>query len=211
MGTDAPCGEAAASGVGRLRPATRADVAALSDSLADAFYDDPIWGWLMPEARSRRARLRRFYEVELRHVALRRGRAWTTEDLRGAAISTPPGAWRVPPRAMVLQAFCGLRLGRAARLLPVVESRHPRVPHYYFPHIGVAPPAQGNGIGNALISRTLERCDREGRHAYLEASSERSAALYERLGFRIVEELRAGGSPPLRLMLREPGEVGDAR
>ena len=210
MGPEFPAGDAATEDVGKLRPATRADVAGLRDSLADAFYDDPIWGWLMPEGRTRRARLRRFYEVELRHVALRRGRAWTTDDLSGAAISTPPGAWRVPPRAMLLQAFCGLSLGRAARLLPVVESRHPRLPHYYFPHIGVAPPAQGKGIGNALVRRTLERCDREGRHAYLEASSERSAALYERLGFRIVEELRVAGSPPLRLMLREPCG-GDAR
>jgi hypothetical protein len=30
---------------------------------------------------------------------------------------------------------------------------------------------------------TLDRCDADGVSAYLEASSERSAALYERLGF----------------------------
>ena len=47
-----------------------------------------------------------------------------------------------------------------------------------------------------------ERCDRERLPAYLEASSERSAALYERLGFRTTSELRVAGSPLLRLMLR---------
>lgn len=196
---------------GELRSATRGDVGILSDALAGAFYEDPIWAWLMPDGRNRRARLRRFYRVELVHVALSRGRAWTTEDLCGAAISTPPGSWRVPPRAMALQAICGLSLRRAARLLPMVEGRHPRFPHYYFPHIGVAPHAQGNGLGTVLIGRTLERCDRECCHAYLEASSERSAALYERLGFRVVEELRVGGSPPLWLMLREPRDGGEAR
>jgi hypothetical protein len=40
--------------------------------------------------------------------------------------------------------------------------------------------------------------------AYLEASSERNAALYERLGFQCAEVLRFAGSPPLRLMLRPP-------
>jgi RimJ/RimL family protein N-acetyltransferase len=55
-----------------------------------------------------------------------------------------------------------------------------------------------------LLSPTLARCDRDGLPAYLEASSERSAALYERLGFEHVRELRLAGSPPLWLMLRPP-------
>jgi len=54
----------------------------------------------------------------------------------------------------------------------------------------------------------VERCDREGLPAYLEASSERSAALYERLGFEVIDELRVGGSPPLRMMLRASGRGG---
>lgn len=60
------------------------------------------------------------------------------------------------------------------------------------------------GLGSALMRPTLERCDREGLPAYLEASSERNAALYERLGFELIRELRVAGSPPLRLMARPP-------
>jgi len=48
----------------------------------------------------------------------------------------------------------------------------------------------------------LDRCDQEGLPAYIEASSERSAALYERLGFQHIKELRVGDSPPLWLMIR---------
>jgi cytochrome P450 family 135 len=44
----------------------------------------------------------------------------------------------------------------------------------------------------------------EGLPAYIEASSERNAALYERRGFRLIRELRAGGCSPLRLMLSPP-------
>lgn len=188
-----------------LRVATGDDVSGLADVLADAFYDDPIFAWMMPDERSRLGRLRRFFAVQLRHVGLARGRVWTSDDLVGASISTPPGAWRVPPRAaLLLGATLGLRLPRATRLLAAIESRHPREPHYYFADIGVLSSMQGRGFGSALMRPTLERCDRERLPAYLEASSERSAALYERLGFRSKSELSVAGSPPLRLMLRSP-------
>jgi GNAT superfamily N-acetyltransferase len=177
----------------------------LADVLADAFYEDPIFGWMMTDERSRLRRLRRFFAVQLRHVGLARGRVWTSEDLIGASVSTPPGAWRVPPgAALLLGATFGLHLPRATRLLAAVESRHPRGAHYYFADIGVLSSMQGRGFGSALMRPTLERCDREGLPAYLEASSERSATLYERLGFRTTSELRVAGSPPLRLMLRPP-------
>jgi predicted N-acetyltransferase YhbS len=83
-----------------------------------------------------------------------------------------------------------------------------RKPHYYVRDIGVHPTEQGKGLGGALMRPTLDRCDLQGLPAYIEASSVRSAALYERLGFEHIEELRVGGSPPLWLMLRQPHPGG---
>jgi len=189
----------------QLRSATAEDVHRLKATLAEAFDDDPIFSWLMPDDASRTARLRRFFAIALRHMALTRGRVWTSDDLLGAALSMPPGAWRAPPRAVLLQGPCfGRHMARAGRLLATIEYRHPRQPHYYFADIGVTPRAQGKGLGSTLMRPTLDRCDHEGLPAYLEASSERNAALYERLGFHITRELRTAGSPPLRLMLRPP-------
>lgn len=189
-----------------LRTATGEDVPRLARAMAEAFYDDPVFGWLMPDDERRLARLRRFYVVELRHIGLGRGQAWTSDELAGASISAPPGAWRVPLRAMLLQgSLFGIHVARATRLLAAVERRHLREPHHYFAHIGVAPAAQGQGLGSRMMRPTLDRCDREGLPAYLEASSERSAALYERLGFRLLREVRVWGSPPLRLMARPAG------
>jgi len=186
-----------------LRTVTAEDVSRLAGAMAEAFYDDPVFGWLMPDDERRLARLRRFYLAELRHVGLGRGEAWTSDALIGAAISAPPGAWRLPLRAMLLQgAQFGVHVMRALRLLGAIERRHLREPHHYFAHIGVAPAAQGQGLGSRLMRPTLDRCDREGLPAYLEASSERNAALYERLGFRLLSEVRVGDSPPLRLMAR---------
>jgi GNAT superfamily N-acetyltransferase len=194
-----------------LRRATAEDAHRLKDALSEAFIDDPIFGWLMPDEQSRPARLRRFFEIELRQVTLPRGRVWTSSDLAGAAMSIPPGAWRVPPRTMLCQgAVFGVHLRRVARLLAGLEWRHVREPHYYFPYIGVAPKAQGRGLGSSLMRPTLDHCDRKSLPAYLEASSERNAVLYERLGFQVRSELRVADCPPLRLMLRHPRPIDSA-
>jgi GNAT superfamily N-acetyltransferase len=193
-----------------LRHGSTEDVQRLKTVLAEAFLDDPVFGWLMPEDSKRLTRLRRYFGIELRHFALPRGRVWTTSDLAGAALTLPPGAWRAPLRTTLMEGSAfGIHLSRAARIGAAMEWRHtfkPRAPHYYVRDIGVHPDMQGKGLGSGLLSPTLERCDREGLPAYLEASSERNAALYERHGFRLVRELRVGGSPPLRLMLRQPSQ-----
>ena len=205
VGRNAPSGRPIDPG---LRQATAEDIPRLKTVLAEAFYDDPIIGWLMPDAGKRGTRLRRFFGIELRHMALPRGSVWTTSDLSAVALVMPPGPWRVPPHATLLEggAF-GVHLGRAARLGTAMEWRHARdvrEPHYYVRDVGVLPGMQGKGLGSTLMRPTLNLCDREGLPAYLEASSERSAALYERLGFQLTNELRVAGSPPLRLMLRPP-------
>jgi GNAT superfamily N-acetyltransferase len=177
--------------------------------LAAAFYEDPVFGWLMPAERRRHGALRRFFEIELRTVGLARGTVWTTDEVEGAALSLPPGTWRLPWSVALrhgvgfARAF-GARLPHAVALLQLMERRHVREPHHYFSYIGVVPARQGQGLGTRLMQPTLERCDAARLPAYLGASSERNAALYERLGFRLIDELTLGGSPPLLLMLRRP-------
>lgn len=180
----------------------------LTAALAAAFLDDPVFGWLIGGGSRRQARIERYFAIQLAH-SLADGEVWTADGLHGAALCMPPGRWRVPPRLLAANGgrfariFRG-RLPRAVGLLTAMERRHPRGAHCYFPYIGVAPEAQGRGLGSNLMRPALDRCDREGLPAYLEASSERSAALYERLGFRTAEVLRFAGSPPLMLMTRPP-------
>ena len=57
---------------------------------------------------------------------------------------------------------------------------------------------------------TLQRAESAGLPAYIEASSQRSAALYERLGFVHVGALELPeGGPPLWLMRRPPAGSAD--
>lgn len=180
---------------------------AVSRILAAAFANDPVFGWLIADDASRRERLERYFAIEARDIALAHG--WSEAAGEGVALVLPPGEWRTPLRVQALRApaygaVFGRRLPRALGVLTQMERRHPREAHVYFPYIGVAPVAQGRGLGAALMRPVLERCDREGLPAYLEASNPRCVHLYERLGFVGDEEIRPLGSPPIRLMRREP-------
>jgi GNAT superfamily N-acetyltransferase len=190
-----------------IRLAVLADVPALADAMAAAFFDDPVMAWLLADARRRHARLQRFFALELRLVGLDQGCAWTTGRRNAAVLATPPGHWRLPWRVALrhgpdfIRAF-GARLPLATALLQSLEHRHIREPHYYYPYIGVAPESQGAGLGTELMRCALAEPDRLGLPAYLEATSPRNAALYERLGFVLRDELSFAGSPPILLMRR---------
>lgn len=199
----------AASDPSPPRAGVASDVPTLSDALADAFVEDPIFGWLIPNDDSRPGRLRRFFEIELRYVVLQKGRIWTSAETNGASLELPPGAWRMPFTTQLAHGsgftrVFGTRLPHALTLITLMENRHIREPHYYIAYVGVAHEAQGQGLGTRLLRPTLDRCDTEGLPTYLEATSERNRALYERLEFQVQGELRLGSSPPLWLMRRPP-------
>ena len=73
-----------------------------------------------------------------------------------------------------------------------MDRRHPSADHWYLPLTGVDVVAQGRGLGTALLRHTLQSCDRDRLPAYLEATSPRSRDLYQRYGFEVIGEIRAG-------------------
>lgn len=191
--------------------APRAQLDALVDSLAAAFADDPVLAWLIPDSAARPKRLEGFFRLELNGVVLPAGRVLAVQGNTGALLELPPGAWRMPFRAQLPHAAAftrvfGRRLPHAFALITKMERRHLREPHYYIPYVGVAPDAQGRGLGTALLRQTLDRCDAEGLPAYLEATSESNAILYERLGFKHLGPFTLASSPPIWPMRRPPGE-----
>ncbi|TDC98808.1 GNAT family N-acetyltransferase [Nonomuraea deserti] len=71
--------------------------------------------------------------------------------------------------------------------------------------MGVIRGRQGTGLGSAMLRHRLGRADADGLPAYLEASSPRSRALYERHGFEeLGEPVRVADSPLLWPMWRRP-------
>jgi len=172
--------------------------------------EDPVYTWMLPRSRRLGARLRAMFTVELEQYGLPQGTVWTTAGCDGAVVALPPGEWEMPKSATGkealkwLRAF-GTRLPLAIRVQRAMEERHLREPHFYVRIIGVRTALQGQGLGSALMQPTLQRADSAGLPTYIEASTERSAALYERLGFVHMDvlELPEGG-PPVWLMRRPP-------
>jgi ribosomal protein S18 acetylase RimI-like enzyme len=196
-----------ASTTSSVREAGAGELAQLSATLADAFATEPVLQWLFPSRRRRNSRLRRFFAFELAHHLFPAGRVLTTDDFRGANLELPPGRWKMTMPLSVAIGWVpvlGMRVPRASRLQVFMSRHHPEEPHYYIRYVGVATRFQGQGLGTALLRPTLDRCDRDGVPAYIEASSERSAALYERLGFVHLGELRVPDGPRLWPMRRPP-------
>lgn len=179
---------------------------------ADAFVDDPVYAFLRPGRLRQEARLRGMFEAELKlYVLANGGTVWTTPGYDGAVAVLPPGRWEMPAAVTGKEALGWLRgfrtqLPRALRVQKAMASRHIREPHFYVRTIGVRTAMQGRGVGSRLMQPTLERADSAELPAYIEASSERSAGLYERLGFVHLGmfELPDGG-PSVWPMRRPPG------
>jgi GNAT superfamily N-acetyltransferase len=175
---------------------------------ADAFVNDPVFRFLRPGRLRQQARLRTMFAVEMELYVLRNGGTlWTTSGYDGAVAELPPGAWEMPKTTTGKEALRWLwafrsRLPRAIGVQKAMATRHIREPHFYVRTVGVRTAMQGQGVGSMLMQPTLEKADSAGLPTYIEASTERSAALYERLGFLHmgVFELPEGGPPvwPMR-------------
>ncbi len=186
-----------------IRTAGQGDRERVVRLLDEAFQDDPVSSWVFPDAEYRRRSHHRLMAV-FADAVFADGRVDLTDDGAACALWLPvPGQEHAEDGegsdddpAQVRQAVDpdNERVERIARL---TRGIHPAGPaHRYLWMIGVRPGRQGEGLGTALIEAELDRCDRDGLPACLEASSARSRALYERLGFALtgpVLDLPDGG------------------
>lgn len=190
-----------------VRPIQLEDLPALSVSLTRAFFDDPVSQYLFPERRTKR--LERYFRFQIKTIFLPRGETWTTNDLNAASLWIPPSA---APATMAegfsqlpVLAILGRRAMRALRLVELLESHHPRVPHFYLATIGTDPDVQGRGYGSALLQVVLAKCDATAMPSYLESSKAENLSFYNRHGFEVVEQIVIPKTDvKLWLMWREP-------
>ncbi|ANB08499.1 acetyltransferase [Streptomyces ambofaciens] len=180
--------------------------------LDEAFQDDPVSSWVFSDVEHRRRTHHRLMAA-FTDAVLADGRIDLTEDGAACALWLPVPAGEHADGgpegddgpAQVREAVDpeNERVELIARL---TEGIHPADrAHEYLWMIGVVPRRQGEGLGTALIESVLDRCDREGLPAYLEASSARGRGLYERLGFEFTgRALDLPDGPRMWPMWREP-------
>jgi ribosomal protein S18 acetylase RimI-like enzyme len=191
-----------------VRKATGDDRSALVDTLTVVFHDDPVFRWWVPDPQRRPLILRSFFEVVV-DVFQPHDELYVTEpDPVSTAIWVPPGC---QPSGEEGEQMVGWLVTAAAetadRLLTafeLMEEQHPHGSHAYLFFLATLPQWQSRGIGSALMREVLDRCDRDGIPAYLEATSIDSQRLYLRHGFEVTGEIRLPDGPSMWPMWREP-------
>jgi GNAT superfamily N-acetyltransferase len=206
-----------------IRRAGAEDRDAVAKLLDEAFQQDPVSSWVFPDPEDRRRTHGRLMGAFL-DSALADGYVDMAEDGSAAALwlSVPAhegdsegdgdGAAQEADEAAEFRALVDPSNERVEQIARLTAAIHPKDrPHEYLMLIAVSEEVRSQGMGSALIGRVLERCDREGLHAYLEASSMRSRALYERLGFAFTgRALDLPGGPQMFPMWREPRPAAGA-
>jgi len=190
-----------------------ADVDEVVQTLTDAFAVDPHMDWFMRADGGREAARLAFFRMLIGREAAK-GRVDRPAG-GGAAAVWMPFEWLGPiPLSSELQLLpmmlrtTGLaRFGRLMAIRADMDKHHPMDrPHAYLWFLGVAPAAQGRGVGSALLRAAGARLDAAGMPAYLETGTTRNVALYERHGFRVLSEHKARpDAPTMWSMWREPG------
>jgi hypothetical protein len=135
-----------------VRKARLAQAADLAGILARAFYDDPLFSWLLPDASRRLAIARCGFGLYLKEVWLRHEEAYTVGDSAGVCVWEPPGTWKLAVREQIallpaMLRISGRNLPRLLGTLNAVEKNHPTEPHHYLAFVGVDPESQGQGMG----------------------------------------------------------------
>jgi GNAT superfamily N-acetyltransferase len=193
----------------KIRKAVLEDLSEISTALSRAFFDDPLFAWALPDEDRRQRLLPEFFALFTR-AFLRHQETYTTGgDVVAAALWAPPGAVPVSGEdaeelGQQIEELAGPDAPRFLGVNKLFDDHHPHGSYWYLQFMGVAPGWQGQGIGSALMAPILERCDREGVRAYLDATSERNKRLYERHGFEAEDPFAAQGGPPLWPMWRQP-------
>jgi ribosomal protein S18 acetylase RimI-like enzyme len=155
--------------------------------------------YLMSAETTRIRLVPRFMGAAVRY-ALADGEVWTNQAVSAVALWLPPGKTSQTIggmlRARMLHVPLTFGWSGLRRFIPLAgytDRLHRRVAppmHWYLWIMGVDPPAQGRGIGRALLEPVLVRADQTSVVCYLDSFNPRSLPFYERLGFVVAEEGR---------------------
>ncbi len=187
---------------------------AVGQALADAFIDDPINCYVLPDAQRRRKLLAWIFPRWVR-VMVRRGNAYTTSDFAGGALWRSPGlstwiwVWD-QMRAGLLCAPFKLYPGELWRFHKVHGEATRRMrrsltaPHWVLDVLGVAPARHGQGVARCMLAPTLSLADKQKLPCYLITNKETNIGIYNRFGFEVIQSGLLPGSAVMFYEMRRP-------
>ena len=115
----------AAQEAGSIRKATDDELPRVAAALAEAFYDDPQFSWIVPDDRRRLDILERTFLLFLEKIWFKQDETYTTDGVVGACVWERPGEWKlgVMPQLRMTPALISI----FGRLLAHARDHHRRV------------------------------------------------------------------------------------
>ncbi len=194
------------------------DVKQASIVFQNAFIDNPMFKYLLPERKSRQDKLRFVFEYMIKY-GLRYGVVYSpTENMKAIAIwisgdYVNETFWR-QIRAGGLKTIwkLGIKfLKKQISLFEYTERTYKSAleqivgKHIYLYSICVSPESQGKGLATQLLTPMLNFSQRNAIPIYLETAKNDNIPLYEHFGFQIYAKDKIKGTPYTNYgMLRIP-------
>ena len=170
-------------------PARPEQLDRVTDTLARAFLDDPLWGWAFASVEELATCWRRCLMS-----AIPDGWVWTTAAAEAVTLWIRPGRPELTPDHEAafepeLRALMGDRAQVPLDAFATLEAHHPHSEdHYFLSLFGTHPDHRGRGHGMRLLRDNLAAIDAEHAAAYLESSNPANLPLYRRHGFEVAAE-----------------------
>jgi hypothetical protein len=183
------------------RRANAIDKPAVVSTLSDAFFNEPAFSFIVPDAAARKRALEKAFRIIV------------DEDHKIGSIMMTSGAeaataWRTPGLVRdsqwdairtglpYLLAF-GTAIGRASLVAKLIKSHLP-VGEYWYLHYA------GCHSSHRSIRAGLEQADAARCKAYLETADENNIPIYRALGFHIMHSWQVPDGPQFWGMMRGP-------
>jgi GNAT superfamily N-acetyltransferase len=167
--------------------------------LANAFVTNPLH--LSAFGAQRLDRNRLFFRIGLRHMFIGQAFVAIADGAVGGYVhfnSSPyclPAPEEIPVAAATLLKPLGDALPHVVKWLSRWCRLDPEEPHVHLGPIGVAPEAQGQGFGAALMQRYLAYLKQEHAAGYLETDRPENVEFYKKFGFVVQREEILIGTP----------------
>jgi hypothetical protein len=174
----------------QVRTADLKDVDGIAQTLADAFFSDPVWGWAFVDATHRKIQHEAWFRLLIRSAVPHQW-VWTTPAHEAVSVWVPAGCQELTPSDQAqLQPMLEEMLGPRSQLVMEVfeqfEAAHPHdQDHFYLSLLGTQTDHRGSGLGMGVLADNLARLDQMHMAAYLESTNPANIRRYESVGFGV--------------------------
>lgn len=182
-----------------MREARIEDKETIIDILSEAFDANQSVNYIIPQDKYRKRRIKALMSYSYHNCKLF-GEVFITQDGKGCSLVLFPDQKRFSIKGTLLDVQLAFRaiglknVFKAIKREAVIKKHQPDTKLYYIWFIGVAPAAQGSGIGSRLLSELVQRSTDMKRTICLETSTFKNIPWYEKQGFQIYKQIDFGYS-----------------